>query len=110
MRKIILLLMLSLILGCKKVSKEILVCTFKDTKREDKVTIYFKNNESVNYNKVSKIIVDNNNEIQMYERDNAYDEIKVVDKEVSLYVSEKIDNMTKEEVKALYENDGYSCK
>lgn len=109
MRKIIILLMLSLVLGCKKISKEKLVCTFKDNRREDKVTIYFKNNESVNYNKISKIIVDNN-QVQMYEIDNAYDEIKIVDKEVSLYVSENIDNMTKEEVKSLYENDGYKCK
>ena len=55
-------------------------------------------------------MVDDDNEAEMYEMDNVYDNVKVVDKEVSLYISEHIDNMTKEEVKSLYENDGYTCK
>ena len=110
MKKYIIILIFLLVGGCKKVDRSQLVCTFDDNKREDKVTIYFENNESVNYDKVSKIMVDDDNEAEMYEMDNVYDNVKVVDKEVSLYISEHIDNMTKEEVKYLYENDGYTCK
>ena len=39
-----------------------------------------------------------------------YDKIEVVDNIVTMQVSENIDNMTKDEIKSLYEKSGYICK
>ena len=110
MKKYLLIITLLLIVGCKKEYKDKLVCTLSNNQRKDIVTINFKNDESVNYDKVSKIIVDDINDAKMYEKDNDYDDIEIVDKEVSMYISESIDNMTKEEVKSLYEHTGYFCQ
>lgn len=110
MKKYLLIIIIFLVVGCKKEYKDKLVCTFQNDNQKDIVTIYFKNNESINYDKVSKIIFDDINEAKMYEIDEDYDNVEVIDKEVSMYISESIDNMTKEEVKSLYEHTGYICK
>ena len=45
-----------------------------------------------------------------YEYDDNIDKIEVVDNIVSMYTQENLDNMTKDEVKSLYEKSGYICK
>lgn len=109
MKRFLLLFILIILVGCKR-NKDKLVCKYEENNREDIITIYFENNESVNYVKESNIILENSKEARKYKLDNNYDKIEVVDNRVSMYVSENLDNMTKKEIKSLYEKYGYICK
>lgn len=110
MKKILLLFILILLVGCKSNKKDKLVCSYEEDNRKDIITVYFENNESVNYIKESNIILESSKEASKYELDDNYDKIEVVDNRVSMYVSENLDNMTKKEAKSLYEKYGYVCK
>ncbi len=109
MKKFLLLFILIISVGCKSNKKDKLICNYEENNRKDIITIYFENNESVNYVKESNIILENSKEASKYKLDNNYDKIEVVDNRVSMYVSENLDNMTKKEIKSLYEKYGYTC-
>ena len=110
MKKYIFMFIIIMIVGCKNNTEDKLVCSYKDNDKEHKVTIYFKNNESVNYEKVTNMLFDDIRQASNYKLDDNYDSIEVVDKKVSMYVSENIDDMTKEEIISLYKKSGYVCK
>ena len=104
MKKLLILFIL-LLVGCKS-NKDELVCSYEDNFKENTITVHFKNDISVSYDKKSKIILENS---QTIDYDN-YDNVEIIDKQASLYVSENIDDLTKSEVKSLYEEMGYICK
>lgn len=104
MKKLLILFIL-LLVGCRS-NKDELVCSYVDNFKENTITVHFKNDISVSYDKKSKIILENS---QTIDYDN-YDNVEIIDKQVSLYVSENIDDLTKSEVKSLYEKMGYICK
>ena len=110
MKKILIIIILILLVGCKNNNTEKLECNYQDSNREDKIIVNFKNNESVNYNKESTITFDDSKKASNYEYDDNIDKIEVVDNIVSMYTQENLDNMTKDEVKSLYEKSGYICK
>ena len=99
-----------MIVGCKNNNENKLVCNYQNDNEEYKVTIYFKSNESINYEKVTNILFDNSIQASNYVIEDNYNSVKVVDNKVSTYINEKLDNMSKNEVKSLYEKSGYTCK
>ena len=104
-----LLLIIIILVGCKNIKKEKLVCNFQEKNQNSEITFYFENNESIKYQKVTHIKLPSTQEAKNYKNDN-FDKLEVVDNQVNLYTSEKIDDMTKEEIKSLYEKSGYICK
>lgn len=110
MKKVFIIFILILVVGCKSNSKEKMVCNNKTDNREDQVIIYLDNDKSVSYDKKSTITLDNSIDAINYKTDDNYDAFEVVDNKVLMYVSESLDDMTKLEVKSLYENVGYMCK
>ena len=108
MKKFLIIFILILVVGCGN-KKEKLVCNYKDDYEEDTVTVYFNNNISTSYEKKGTMTLDDNSYASNYILNN-YDSVEVVDKNVSMYVSENIDDLTKSEVKSLYEKMGYVCK
>lgn len=109
MKRFLILFILVIVVGCKS-NKDKLICNYSDNLKKDTVTIYFKNNKSVSYDKESRIILESSSDAINYKLDDNYDNIEVVDKVVSMYVSESLDDLTKQEVKSLYEKMGYKCK
>lgn len=104
MKKYLIIIIIFLV-GCSNQKKEILVCNNQDTE----ITFNFENNKSINYQKVTHIKLNNNQEAMNYKNDD-YDKLEVVDNIVNMYIDEKIDDMNIEEVKSLYEKSGYNCK
>ena len=104
-----LILIIILLLGCKNIKKEKLVCNYQEKNQNSEITFYFENNESVKYQKVTNIKLPSTKDALNYKNDN-YDKLEVVDNQVNLYTNEKIEDMTKEEIKSIYEKFGYTCK
>lgn len=104
-----LLIFILLLVGCKSNREDSILCIYKDINRKDTITIYFKNDISDRYKKETIIKLDSSKEASNYKDDN-YDEIRIVDKEVIMNTMENIDDLNKSEVISLYEKLGYNCK
>lgn len=114
MKKILLLfLLIILVSGCKNKKYDELVCKYNNSdKQEDKVTFYFDNDESVNYDKTTKLVFETYMDASNYYKNVNldYDTVEVVDNEVTMNIKENLDGMTKEEVISMYEKYGFECK
>ena len=115
--RIISLLIILFVMGCKKNKYTEMVCKYEasqEKSEEDQVIIHFKNDISMDYHKITTIFFDSNSEAKLYYNsiflDNESDKIEVVDNKVISEISEKLEDLNKEEVKTIYEQYGFICK
>lgn len=121
MKKIFFLIISVLIVGCSSKENGKLVCEYytsdnleSENQTVDQITFYFQDDESINYEKKTTVVFENYDEASQYYdiiyTNNDSDNLEVVDNQVIISVSENLDDMTKDEVRSMYEKYGFTCK
>jgi len=117
MKKILLVLMILILTGCKSE----LICTLKTTENnyesETKNVFEFNGDKIINSYSINIMTFENEDDLKMYldmfkNLDDSYEVKQISDSKLEIKVSRDISEYKKEKtsIKEEYEKDGYSCK
>jgi len=114
MKKILIFILIILFIsGCSN-KKDKLICEYQNKEKNNRVVINFIDDRSVNYEEEAIFTFQNNIESDKYYnrmKENESNAIyKLIDNTIIVNIKENIEDMSKEEIKTMYERYGFSCQ